>query len=239
MILNELYTLDDLRTYIKTVLSSQIWRLEGFEQTALVDTSITKALLLYSQRIPEIDWQIIQPYAGQFVFNPPIMGVYRVEFCDNSMFFSTTSVGLMQNMLGISSMQIAASGAGRLDAYQYWRKTWQRVSNQRPDYIFKPEIQTLLIYNPAAYTVCAIVLRPRTFDTIQLNHKVLFMNLSLAYATQQLGKARGKFGGTIQGPGGTVVTVDSKEMSSDGKDDVEKYEKELMDMQPRGLPAWE
>jgi hypothetical protein len=240
MILTEAYTLDELREYVKSNLSGQVWRLEGIgEFPQVLDNAISDALMMYSRRVPLIDYQIIPANTSTYTFSPAIMGIMRVDFCDNSMFFSTTSVGLMQNMLGISSLQIASSGAGRLDSYLHWRRTFARVSNQRPDYIFRSDIQTVLIYNPASYTVCAIVFRPRTFDNVEMNHKEWLKNMTLAKATIQLGKIRNKFGGTIQGPGGTVITLDAKDLLSDGKKDEEKYEKELNDFQLRGLPQWD
>ena len=183
---------------------------------------------------------LIPPNTSTYKFNPSVLGVRRIDFCDNSMFFSTTSVGIMQNMLGISSIQVAAGGAGRLDSFLHWRRTFQRVSNQRAEWVFQPSTQRALIYNPASFTVCAIVFRPRTFDTVELNHKDWLKNMVLAKATVQLGMARNKFGGTIQGPGGSVITLDSKDLLSRGEDEVKKQEDHLMTgIQSRAVMTWD
>jgi hypothetical protein len=240
-LLNESYSLDELRAYIRTSLGGGTWRIEGFEQDSsnLLDQGISEALHAYSRRCPRILYTRINTSSTNTVYKlpadmGPIYSVWRVDF----VYASMTVSPFMANLVGVSP--IIDVQAQDFASFLTWRKTFMRVTGVDAKYWWDEENQALRIYNPVNGAIAGVwVFAPRSFEQVRLVHKDWIRRASLANAKEKLGITRRKFGNTLPGPGGNSLTLDGDALISEAREDQTKLQDELMKFQQRVPPFFD
>jgi hypothetical protein len=244
-ILTDTFSLDELRLWIRETLGGTVWRLEGMNDanSQALDSSISMAIMMYSKEVPRMAWETIRPGStAHEIVARPIYGVIRVDFIEpyNSYGMGATGLGLTQNLTGVVTPPILSaggSGAGDIFQFQTWRKTFQRVTSRRPNWMYDDVERVLHIYNPVNYYACAILTMSRNFDQIRLQHKMWVARMSLAQAKIRLGEIRSKY--ELQGPGGESIKLNGSALKDEGNKEVEALSKELDGIRPRAIPFWD
>lgn len=233
MITDESYSIDDLKEHILKKLSGQIWRSEGLDRADVIETAIYQTLLMYSRKSPRLVYEKIGPQTSRYqVETKKVLGVMRVDFVDGNTGFFQSTYQLNNNLLGVSSIQLAGGKVGELADFMQWRKMFQRVTSYAPDWLYNPEENLILIHNPAGYMACAVLMCGRTFDQVRLNAKDWFARMSVAQAKLQLGEYRSKFA-SIPGPGGKDVQLNGSALVSQANTEIEKLTVELNNFRMR------
>ena len=245
MILDDTFSLDDLRKWIRETLGGTVWRLEGMNDanSQALDSAISMAIMTYSKEVPRISWETIPPGSTEYeIKTKPFYGVIRVDFIEpyNSYGMGATGLGLTQNLTGVVTPPILSAGgvgAGDIFQFQTWRKSFQRVTSRRPNWALNDVEGKIHVYNPVNYYACAILTSPRKFDHIRLQHKMWVARMSLAQAKVRLGDIRSKF--EIQGPGGDPIKLNGESLKTEGSKEIEALTTELNGIRPRGIPFWD
>lgn len=239
-LLDETYTLDQLRDHIKTKLGAAVWRLEGMgnDSNDVIDQGISEAIMGYSRRVPRYAWEVLQPNGGSaYTLLQPGYGVWRVDFIEQSIIPGVVA-GLNWSLTGVNSMN-TTSGAGDIAQFLSWQRSYRRVTTNDPHWWWDDDGQKLYVKAVHFQRACAYTLLPRNFSQIRLIHKDFIRRFSLAHAKRQLGVNRRKFNGSIPGPGGTSITLDAESLITEADKDLEALETELRGFQPRPLPVWD
>lgn len=241
MIINESYTLPQLREWIKSTLGSGMVRLEGLEarNSEALDAAISASIMEYSSEIPMYAWEMIKIGVSKHkISRTPIYGVIKVEFLEplNAFGMGATGYGLTQNLTGVVTPPIlSAGGVGLGDIQQFitWRKSFQRVTSRQPNWVFMDETNEIVIYNPVNYIACALMTVPRRFENIRLQHKMWVANTALARAKISLGEVRSKF--ELSGPGGSSLGLKGDALKKEGEEALKAQQEKLKGMRPRGF----
>lgn len=239
-LLDETYTLSQLRDYIRSRLSGSVWRLEGMgnDSTNLIDQAISDAVMSYSRRVPRYAFEVLVPNGGKsYKLQNPGFGVFRVDFISQSVIPGVLA-GLNWNLTGVNTLT-NTTGAGEISQFLSWQRSFQRVTTNDPHYFWDDDAQLLYVKAVSFQRACVYTLLPRNFEQVRLIHKDLIKRLSLAHAKYQLGVNRRKFNGTIQGPGGTPITLDAEALITEANTELEALNAELKGIQPRAIPVWD
>lgn len=236
IITDERYGLPDLTESVKVKLSGNIWRSEGLDLPSVIELAVNSTLLTYSRRVPRTVYEQIPAGSGQYaVRTVPCFGPFSVDFIDGNTGFFTSAYQLNNNLLGVSSIQLAGGKVGDLADFLQWRKMFQRVVSYRPDWQWLEDQGKILIHNPSGYMACAILYAPRTFEQVRLNHRDWFFRMTVAQARLQLGEYRSKFQ-SIPGPGGKDLQLNGAALVTQANSEIEKLMEELRGFQVR-LPV--
>ena len=227
------FTRDALAEWISRKIGGLVWRLEAFDTNNEVRQAIEDGTTKYSEQIPMFGYMALNISQRTAILPPDAMGVLHVFFTDGSTFFTQTAYDMNKNLTGISSMQMAGGRVGEYADFLQWRKMFQRILSQRPTYTFDEMSNTLLIDNPMGYRPCVYYTAIRPFEKVRIQHRTWIRDWALADAKERLGTVRRKFGGSIQGPGGTTITMDSKELLDEAKSEKEALDKKLNAIRPR------
>ena len=240
-LLKEDYTLADLRDYIRKKMGGAVWRLEGMgdDGSDTIDTAISDAVLAYSRRVPRYGYEVIAPGAVQaYKLKNPGFGVWRVDFIEQSVIPGVIA-GLNYNLTGVNTLGVGATGAGDITAFLTWQKSYRRSTTNDPRWVWNDDTQELYIRTHHFRQACVYTFQPREFKHVRLIHKDFIKRLSLAHAKHMLGTIRRKFNGSLQGPGGTTLTLDSDALISEAEQELEKLDAELRGFQLRIPPSWD
>lgn len=240
-LLAENYSLEELREHIKTSLGGSIWRLEGMEDdhNNTVDQAISSALLGYSRRVPIYAWEVVAPTASnEYDIKQPGYGVWRVDFIEQSVIPGVVA-GLNHSLTGVNALGIGATGSGDITQFLTWQKSYRRATTNDPRWEWDDDGQKLYIWSHHFQKACVYSFLPRDFDKVRLIHKDFVRRYALAFAKKQLAINRRKFQGTITGPGGQPIQLDSDNLVQEADAELEKLEEELRKFQPRGVPVWD
>lgn len=235
-ILNENFTLAELKEYIRTCLSGSIWRIEGMglDQLGTIDAAISDALMAYGRRVPIQKFRILQTTPAKREYDVPDIGygVARVDFIQRNLLIAP----LISSTLGFTP--ILNMEARDFDTFQRWRKTFQRVTSTDCKWQWDEERGKLMIYAPTLNIMAGVVTyHPRSFEQVRLVHKDFIKRYSLAKARLLLGEARSKFGSTIPGPS-RDINVNGNQLKDDAKAEIEKLDAELFSFQMRPVMMW-
>lgn len=222
-----------LAEWIVNRLGGMTWRLEGFDCLNTANQTIEDAATKYSEQCPMFGYASLAPAATRWEMPEGAYGVIKIDFIDSGALFMQTTYDVNTSLTGVASIAMAGGNVGELADWLQWRKMFQRVTSQRPTYVVDEVSNIVLIANPTGYKPCVLYTTIRPFDRIKLQHRTWIRDYALAEAKELLGRHRSKFGGQIQGPGGTTITLDSKDLLDEAKDDKEKLDKKLDGMRPR------
>lgn len=244
-ILTENFTLDQLRQYLQKKLGARMWRVEAgnSENMEVIDGAISDAIMAYSRRCPRLGWEIIPAQSKVYTLKNPGFGVWRVDFVEpyNSFGMGSTGFGLIQNLTGVVVPPILSSGmpgAGEIQQFIEWRKSFQRVTSRKPDWRYDDVENLIYIFNPVNYQGLAQTTLPRGFDEIRLQHKDWIKRMSLAESKVSLGEMRSKFK-SIQGPGGQAIDLNGGDLIQSGQKEKDECIKDLKGFQARLVPQWD
>ena len=247
-ILSETYSLEELREHIRVTLGVRSWRLEGMgsDQNSTINEAIAAAVMTYSKRCPIWSFKTFPPLSAGNAFHQLTaeeagFGVFNVDWVEaNSAFgIAGTRYGLTKNLTGVAPAVHGDGIGGDVMEFLSWRKSFHRLTSQSPQWRWEEDTLKLWIYNPPAYQACAFIFKPRTFEKVRMLHKDLIRRMSIAQAKMLLGRMRSKFANSVQGPGGTTITLDGESLLAEGREDWAQYEKELYSIQPRAVPSWD
>lgn len=235
--LTEEYTLDDLRSYIKTKLGGLLWRLEGMslDKMDVIDQSIGDAVMAYSRRCPILSFETfpIIPSKQIYPIKCPGFGVFAVDF----VYPAPVVAPFMHSLIGVTP--ITNLMGGDFDLFLTWQKSFQRVTSTAPLWMWDSDNKNLMIYNPQSQAkACAFMYRPRSFDKIKLVHKDFVKRYALAKAKDQLAQHRLKFP-NIPGPAGKEIQLNGTQLLDTSKAELEKLDDELFRMQTIPVPRWD
>lgn len=241
MLLTEAYTLNELREYIRTQLGAAVWRLEGMslDNNNTIDSAISRAVMAYSRRVPRFGWQILAPSAVQkYKLKQPGFGVWRVDFIEQNVIPGVIA-GLNYNLTGVNALGVGATGAGDITQFLTWQRSYRRATTNDPRWIWNDDEQELYIWSHHFRQACVYTFLPRSFDQVRMVHKEFIMRYSMAHAKHILGTMRRKFNGSIAGPGGSTITMDSDALLTEANAELEKLHEELRSFQIRIPPSWD
>lgn len=238
------YTEDQLVAYIKERLGQAVWRLEGFDVGSSVENAIADALLDYGRQCPKFNWKEIPPSATKHTLDTDrVVTVLDVHFIEPvNRFAFAPLVGISQQLNGVAPMNLAgtmSNVSGDIAEFLMWRKSFQRVTSTKPQWLYDDESFTVFIHNPGRFKACILYTTYRTFANVKPNHKVWLKKAALANAKQQLGIFRRKFDGSIQGPGGTAIKLDGSDLVTEAEKEIEAAAKELRGFRPRAWPVFD
>ncbi len=222
-----------LAKWVEDQLGGMTWRLEGFDCLQTASQTIEDAVTKYSEQCPMFGYADLAVGARQWQMPDNAYGILKIFFVETSSFFTQTAYDLNNSLNGVTSIAMAGGNVGEFADFLQWRKMFQRVTSQRPTWVVDEVNNIVLIANPAGYRPCVLYSAIRPFERVKMQHRTWIRDYALADAKQRLGRHRNKYGGQLQGPGGTTITLDSKDLLQEAKDDKEVLEKKLNDIRPR------
>lgn len=243
-LLDEDFSLTQLRNHIRKSLGGSVWRLEGMGESDsdLIDQAISAALLEYSRRCPREGFTILNtnsrkhayPMRGKNHGEPEAgYGVWRVDFIEPVPLVAPITF----NLLGVTP--ISNFSGDEIAEFINWRKTFRRVISSEPMWKWHEDSKTLFIYNVADFAkACAYTFLPKKFEDISLIHKDFIRRFSIAQTKEKLALIRRKFG-DIPGPGGNTIKLDGDSLSKEATEELKACRDELMSFQPRAIPLFD
>lgn len=233
------FTREGVASWISKKLGGLVWKLEGIDCTDVAEQAIEDASMRFSEVMPLIGYTSLPTGAKEWVLPEDGMGVLHMFFTDGSKFFTQTAYDLNKSLTGISSIQMAGGKVGEYADFLQWRKTFQRILGQRPTWLVLESERKVLITNNTGYTPCVMYSALRPFEKVAFQHRTIIRDLAYAEALERLAQVRAKFGGKIQGPGGTTIELDSDKLSSKADDLKEKAELRLKAVRMRFPIMWD
>ena len=110
MLLDETYTLDQLRAYIRTKLGGAMWRIEGMtlDKTDVIDQAISDAVMDYSKRCPILGFETFQtfPQKKAYKIKEPGFGVWAVDFVEPTPLVAP----FMASLIGVTPLNSLSGG---------------------------------------------------------------------------------------------------------------------------------
>ena len=233
------FTREALAEWVTRRLGGLIWRLEAFDCNSEVHQAIEDASTKYSEQIPLIGYLALNTAQREATLPDDAMGVLNVFFVDGSTFFTRTAYDMNKNLTGISSMQMAGGNVGEFADFLQWRKMFQRILSQRPTWQFDQMANKLLIDNPMNYKPCVMYSAIRPFEKVPIRHRTWIRDWAMADAKERLAIVRRKYNGSIQGPGGTTISLDSDKLYDEAKSEKDKLDEKLMAIRPKYPLTWD
>jgi hypothetical protein len=187
--------------------------------TEHIDTAIEDALDQYNQYQCKAEPRVEKNRAGA-VMIPPQPGDRGVIECKMLFPDDVTSYAQMDIFQIMYRMVFPRMPLGDWYSLKVYYKQYQQIRGTDAD--FKVDASTGVLFvdcHSGPYDIFYVVardLRLEDFDTISSAYSRDFKKLVLAEAKLTLAKIRGKFGGSIPVPGGSMVT-DAAELKSEGE----------------------
>lgn len=243
-LIDENYTLQELRAHIRASLGGSVWRLEGMgaSESDLIDQAISAALMEYSRRCPKENFTILNTnsrkhayyFRGKAHKEPEAgYGVWRVDFIEPVPLVAPVTF----NLLGVTP--ISNFSGDEIAQFINWRKTFRRVISSESLWKWHEDQKCLYIYNVTDFAkACAYSFLPKKFDDISLVHKDFIRRFSIAQTKEKLALIRRKFG-DIPGPGGNTIKLDGDALGKEAAEELKACRDELMGFQPRAVPLFD
>lgn len=138
------YTIDQLKNYVIRQLGSPTWNIELTNQQVI--DCIQDGLSLFSQWVPNIKLGNVMLIRGQHRYldgEDVGLGIVQVDFVEPNPVPTEIFYGNL-----INPAPLFRTGLDEYDSFLRWRKTWQRVTSIRPDWIYDDIEGVLYIHNP-------------------------------------------------------------------------------------------
>lgn len=192
------YTADQLKNYVIRQLGGPVWNVELTNQQIL--DCIQDSLSLFSQWVPRPGYGNVILTRGQFRYLEGVdvgFGVVRVDFVEPNPVPTEIFYGNL-----INPAPLFRTGLDEYDSFLRWRKTWQRVTSIRPDWLYDEGEETLYIHNPIErYQAGVFTVWPYTrTEDLNMTGADWVKRYSVAKARYMLGELWSKFSGAVPGP---------------------------------------
>jgi hypothetical protein len=192
------YTVDQLKNYIMRQLGSPVWNVELTNQQIL--DCIQDAMSLFSQWVPLIRLGGIPLIRGQFKYLQGVdvgLGIVEVDFVEPNPVPTEIFYGNL-----INPAPLFRTGLDEYDVFLRWRKTWQRVTSIKPDWIYDEPEQALYIHNPIERYQAGIqaYFPYANTESLSMAGADWVKRYATAKARFQQGELWLKFSGAIPGP---------------------------------------
>ncbi len=216
-----------IRDYVKARLGSPsvIVELEDY----MIDAGVEDALYKFNHYMCAPDLRVEKNCAGSVVIplKPEDRGVLLVKHTFPDEYRSYTQMSVFELMYRMVFPAFPISDWYLLKSFY---ETYQRVRGTDPDWFLDEGSHVLYVdASSGPYDIFYIVSQDLTLANIDIIKKPYlkdFLDYILAICKTILGRIRGKFGGTIPVPGGTLST-DSDALISEGKEIMDKIEEKL------------
>jgi hypothetical protein len=192
------YTPDQLIDYTYRQLGAPTWNVELTRQQ--IADCMNDALGLYSSYLPNYRVGNMLLVRGQFKYleNWDVdQGIVKVEFLEPNPVPTEIFYGNLINPAPLFRL-----GLDEYDVFLRWRKTWQRVTSVRPDWLYDEFYRCLYIHNPIERYQCAIwfLSSYTTTKGIPTYGATWIKEYTVEKARFLLGDIYAKYSGLIPGP---------------------------------------
>lgn len=192
------YTTDQLINYIFRQLGAPTWEVELTRQQCA--DAVQDALRQYSVWCPNTRIGNVILVRGKYRYLEGIdvdQGIVDVQFVEPNPVPTEIFYGNLINPAPLFRL-----GLDEYDVFLRWRKTWQRVTSVRPDWLYDTYEKVLLIHNPIERYQCAVwfyssYTKPDGLDAIGAQW---VQEYALERSRFMLGDLWSKFSGAIPGP---------------------------------------
>lgn len=194
-----------------------------------IQHAVTEALMLFNRYLGEAQMAVYYSRIGSTVIDLPsgTRGVCEVKafFPENERIYGQMNVFEILYRMVYPQLPI-----GEWYMLRSFYEMYQRIRGSEPDWIYSGSEKKLYVdTHSGPYEVYVVFIADAELDSFNSafqDHQRLFLNIVLAYAKQVLAKIRGKFGGSIPVPGGSLVT-DAEILRSEAAETLLKAEEDL------------
>jgi hypothetical protein len=192
------YTVDQLSNYVMRQLGWPTWNVELTKQQIL--DCIQDALQKYSVWCPCVRVAALKLERGRFRYledEDVGQGVVNVEFVEPNPVPTEIFYGNL-----INPAPLFRTGLDEYNSFLLWRKTWQRVTSIKPDWLYDEYERALYIHNPIERYKASVYIYAswRFTERLSAQGSMWVKEFALERARHLHGETMAKFGGAIPGP---------------------------------------